>query len=374
VWRLRRWSVVIGSMLVCAACAGPVSRLPELPKDEVEAEHRLEQIAQIRDYYAQLRQVDTVAFGIRTANKADCKDWVSAQIGLYAVTPQSLPHKYRSFVREALDLTWARPTVISVVEGSPAAQAGIVKGDEIIALNGELIPVTGTVGWMAGWLKHNGVAPVRVNLRNNSIDRTVTVTPVMGCAIPIAYVIADEVNAETDGRKIIISSSITRMARTEAQLALVVGHELAHANLGHIQKQRLNSVLGFVGGAVVDTSFLAGGISTGGVFTREFQKAGARVYSVAFEREADYVGAYYAARAGYDLAGAEEVWRSLSLLSPDSIRFGKTHPTTPVRFVQMQKVAAEIADKQRRHLPLEPELRFANADAQPPMNSGEGIH
>jgi hypothetical protein len=371
--RLRRWSFVIGCVLACVACAGPVSRLPQLPKAEVEAEQRTEQIAQIRDYFAQLHQVDTVAFRIRTANKADCKAWVSAQIGLYAVTPQSLPRKYRSFAREALDLTWARPTVISVVDGSPAAQAGIVKGDEIIALNGELIPVTRTAGWMGGWLKHNGVKPVRVNLRNDGVDRTVTVTPVMACAIPISYVIADEVNAETDGDQIVISSSILRIAKTEAQLALIVGHELAHVNLGHLQKQQFNRVLGFVGGAMVDTSFLAGGVSTGGAFTREFQKAGARAYSVGFEREADYVGAYYAARAGYGLSGAEEVWRAMSLLSPDSIRFAKTHPTTPMRFVQMQKVAAEIADKESHGLPLDPELKLINAEAQPPMNSGEGI-
>jgi hypothetical protein len=87
------------------ACVGglrrPVSRLPQLPKAEVEAQQRTEQIAQIRDYFAQLHQVDTVAFRIRTANKADCKAWVSAQIGLYAVTPQSLPRRYRSFAREA---------------------------------------------------------------------------------------------------------------------------------------------------------------------------------------------------------------------------------------------------------------------------------
>jgi hypothetical protein len=373
VLRLRRWSIAIGSVLVCAACAGPVSRLPDLPKDEVEAERRTQQIAQIRDYYAQLHLVDTVAFRIRTANKADCKDWVSAQIGLYAVTPQSLPRKYRSFVREALDLSWVRPTVISVVEGSPATQAGIIKGDEIIALNGELIPVTGTAGWMAGWLKRNGVAPVQVNLRNDGIDRTVMVTPVMGCAIPSVYVTADEANAMTDGAKIVINSGILRMAKTEAQLALIVGHELAHVNLGHLQKTRWNSVVGMVSGAVVDTSFLAGGISTGGVFTREFGKAGAMAYSVAFEREADYVGAYYAARAGYDLTGAEQAWRESALLHPDSIRFARTHPTSPARFVQMQKVAAEIANKQRRHFPLEPELRFMNAEAQPPMNSGEGI-
>jgi predicted Zn-dependent protease len=373
--RLRRWSFVIGSVSVCAACAGPVSRLPQLPKAEVETEQRTEQIAQIRDYFAQLHLVDTVAFRIRTANKADCKTWVSAQIGLYAVTPQSLPRKYRSFAHEALDLTWARPTVISVVDGSPAAQAGIVKGDEIIArsmANSFRSPAP-PAGWVDGWLKHNGIKPVRVDLRNDGVDRTVTVTPVMACAIPISYVTADAVNAETDGDKIVISSSILRVARTEAQLALIVGHELAHVNLGHLQKQQFNRVLGLVGGAMVDTSFLAGGMSTGGVFTREFQKAGARAYSVGFEREADYVGAYYAARAGYDLTGAEEVWRAMSLLSPDSIRFAKTHPTTPMRLVQMQKVAAEIADKESHGLPLDPELKLINAEAQPPMNSGEGI-
>ena len=39
------------------------------------------------------------------------------------------------------------------------------------------------------------------------------------------------------------------------------------------------------------------------------------------------------------------------------IRIARTHPVTPVRFVQMQKVVAEIADKQRRNVPLIPELK-----------------
>jgi hypothetical protein len=43
---------------------------------------------------------------------------------------------------------------------------------------------------------------------------------------------------------------------------------------------------------------------------------------------------------------------------PDSIRFARTHPTSPARFIQMREVAAEIADKNRRHLPLAPELKF----------------
>jgi len=30
---------------------------------------------------------------------------------------------------------------------------------------------------------------------------------------------------------------------------------------------------------------------------------------------------------------------------PDSIRFARTNPTTPARFIQMREVAAKIADR-----------------------------
>ncbi len=366
-----RWGRVgsaIVFVLLAGACA-PVSRLPALDENAVESEQRLEQIAHIRKYYAELHRVDTVAFRIRTANRADCHGWESAQIGLHAATPQSLPRKYRSYSREALDLTWARPTVISVVENSPASEAGIVSGDEIIAFNGELIPVTGTAGWIAGWLKHHGARPLQANIRRDGEDRTVTINPVMGCAIPINYVTDDVVNASTDGKRITVHSAFVTLTKTDAQLALVIGHELAHANLGHIDKRIFNAALGWVGGTAIDVGILAGGISTGGAFGKEFKKAGLRAYSVNFEREADYVGAYYAARAGYDLNGVEEVWRAVGLSHPDSIRLASTHPITAVRFVQIRKVAEEIADKRRRNLPLVPELKFMQAESEPEPQS-----
>jgi beta-barrel assembly-enhancing protease len=366
--RLYRVVPAIVSLWLCAACA-PISKLPALPDDEVRAEQRIEQLAHIRKYYGELHRVDTVAFRIRTANRADCRGWESAQIGLYAATPQSLPRKYQSYSREALDITWMRPTVISVVEGSPADKAGIVKGDEIIALNGELIPLTSTAGWMAGWLNHHGPAPLQANVRRDGDDRTVTITPVMGCAIPISYITDDTVNAATDGKKIYIYSAIVALAKTDAQLAHVIGHELAHANLGHLDKKLVNTVAGWVGGTAIDVGILAGGVSTGGAFGREFTKAGARAFSVNFEREADYVGAYYAVRAGYDLNGVEEFWRETGLAHPDSIRLAITHPLAPVRFVQMKKVAAEIEEKRVRGAPLVPELKFMQGEPEP-QNSG----
>ena len=105
--RGRRWSVLIASVWLCAACAGPSTNVPALAPDDATAERRQQETAHLRDYYAQLHRLDTVAFRIRTANRADCKESVAAQIGLYAATPQSLPRKYKSLSAEALKLTWS---------------------------------------------------------------------------------------------------------------------------------------------------------------------------------------------------------------------------------------------------------------------------
>ena len=98
-----------------------------------------------------------------------------------------------------------------------------------------------------------------------------------------------------------------RVAHTDAQLALVLGHELAHANLGHLDKRLANQILGWAGGAAIDASLVLDGIWTGGVFDQQVARASASAFSVL---EADYIGAYFAARAGYDLAGPKSGGRS----------------------------------------------------------------
>jgi Zn-dependent protease with chaperone function len=348
--------------------------LPPLPSDEIEAERRKQQIDQIRDYFAQLSRLHNVAFRLRVANRDDCKNRVWAQIGLDAGTGASLPRKFRSFTLEALSVSWTQATVVSVADTSPAAAAGIRQGDRLLTFNNEPVPRSETAGWIGGFVRNNGEQPIQILVRRDGVDEIHTVTPVKACAIPIELKSDASLNAFTVDEGIVIHSSILRLARTDAQLAFVIGHELAHANLGHLNKQRANQALGWATGLAVDAGIMLGGISTGGAFTREFTRAGQRAFSVAFEREADYFGAYYAARAGYDLTGAEEVWRAFSMESPDSIRIATTHPITPVRFVQMQKVAAEIADKQRRNVPLVPELRLIEADTTPAMLSGENVH
>lgn len=352
----RRFSAVAAGAWLCAGCAMPISKLPGVSPEAVEAEHRKEQIAQMRDYYAQLARVENVGFHLRVANHEFCKS-SAPEIGMHAATVQSLPRKFRSYSNEALDVSWTKPTVISVADGSPAATAGIKTGDQILRLNDVPAPPYRTAGWIDEQLAANGAKPTQVALRHDGVDRTVTVTPVEACAVPIKLVTDQEPNAAAGPDKIIIQSGILRLASTDPELAVVIGHELAHVNLGHYGKKLQNALLGAFSGLLVDGGFLVGGIYTRATFTRYFMRAGAGAFSIGFEREADYFGCYYAARAGYEIAGAEQLWRAFALEAPDTIRFARDHPTSPERFVLMQQVIAEIKDKQRRHLPLVPELK-----------------
>lgn len=358
--RWRRWGILV--VWLCAACAGPDANVPSLTPGDIADEKRRQEIAQLRDYYAELNKLNTVAYRIATANREFCKYWVIPHLGMFAATPASLPSKYRKFSREALGLRWVRPTVISIVSGGPAAKAGIIDKDELISFNGKDVPVTATVRWINNFLEDNGERPITVVLRRDDEDKTFTVTPVTGCGIPINLETNPDPNAFTDFTKIVIQTGILRLTRTESDLAVIVGHELGHNTMGHYGKRRINSLLGAVGGGMIDGGFLLGGISTGGAFSNYLQTAGLNAFSVGFELEADYVGAYYAARAGYDISGAEEVWQRLSLENPSSMRKATTHPTTPVRYLQLRKTITEIAEKKRNNLPLMPELKVAKPD------------
>jgi beta-barrel assembly-enhancing protease len=353
--------LVLHAVLLCAACA-PVSKLPALATVEIEAEQRKQHIAQLQNYLGQLSRLDSVAFQLRAANRNDCKDRVWAQIGVIAGTVLSLPRKFRSSAHEAMAISWTHATVLSVAENSPAATAGIKSGDQLLTFNNEPVPRHDTARWVGDYVRNNAERPIKVLIRRDGVDEMRTVDPVLACAIPIELQVESSINAFTTDDRIVVFSSVLRAARTDAQLALVIGHELAHANLGHLNMRRTNAAIGWLSGAAADAGIMLGGMSTHGAFSKALNRAGARAFSVAFEREADYVGAYYAARAGYDLAGSEDIWRTFSLEDPDSTRGMTDHPITPIRFVQMQKVIDEIENKKRHNLPLDPERSFIRTD------------
>jgi Zn-dependent protease with chaperone function len=169
-----------------------------------------------------------------------------------------------------------------------------------------------------------------------------------GCAFRVALAPAREANAFAHGEDgITVTTGLMRLVANEDELAAVVAHEIAHHLAGHIQEGTQRAHLGaavgaVIGGAVTDLT----GLDLG--FARIGAQAGAKAAGLAFskaqEREADYLGAHIAARAGYDLDRAGALWAKLTHLSGDTATsWLDTHPAGPERLAIWRRTAAEIA-------------------------------
>lgn len=165
------------------------------------------------------------------------------------------------------------------------------------------------------------------------------------------------VNAWADGEKIVLTPAMVRFTKSDDELAYIVAHELSHNMMGHVSAQRGNAMMGAFVGMIADIAAASQGYNTQGAFSNIGGGAAMQAFSPEFEHEADYVGLYVMALAGYDTRRAPDLWRRMSVRDPDAIYMTTTHPTNPSRFVAMQKTVAEIERKKRSRRPLLPDLK-----------------
>jgi predicted Zn-dependent protease len=164
-------------------------------------------------------------------------------------------------------------------------------------------------------------------------------------------------NAHADGKDVVIYPAMIDFAKNDNHLAFVIAHEFAHNIMRHQSALQKNVTIGALLGVVVDVAAGAGGVNTEGAFTQAGAQQGQLSYSPEFEHEADYIGLYILARAGYSINDAPMFWRVMSQANPDSIYIASTHPTNPARTIQMEKTVQEIHAKQRAGAPLVPNIK-----------------
>ena len=134
--------------------------------------------------------------------------------------------------------------------------------------------------------------PLPISYQRNGSNRATTVDPVWSCAYTPKLARDDAINAWADGQSLFITTGIMRFAQDDDELAAVIGHELAHNAMRHIDAAKKNTVMGGLLGAAADIAAAGLGVNTQGAFTKEAWKQGSQVFSQDFEREADYVGLY----------------------------------------------------------------------------------
>jgi beta-barrel assembly-enhancing protease len=234
------------------------------------------------------------------------------------------------------------PAVSATATDGAAEAAGLTRGDVILSVEGVAL----TPGTSAGHADYEGVEanlavidarlatgrPTKLVVRRDGTAREVTIRPTASCAYDVHLDVSDELNARADGESVFISSALALFTTSDDELAVILGHEMAHNVLEHRETlDREAPARRVFGNLAVAPGRLAEA-----------------------ERAADRVGLYLMARAGFDVAVAPPFWR----------RFGEAnwrvrwaqwgYPSARERAEQLQGVVDEIEERRRTNGTLTP--------------------
>ncbi len=356
---MRIWKSVTALALcaVAVACATPDTQLPDV--DATEQSNAAEQQRRfvLTSRLDAQKRVRNVAYRVLRANADLCKENVGPEFGLYILQGDGVETEYQATARALWNLG-PRPRVMHVVPNSPAARAGIQAGDIVTAVNGTALGdgSAAAQSYATALVSIREGQTVRFAIERAGMPRQVSMVPSKSCSHGVLLSHDSAANAFTDGKQIVVNEGILRIAQSDEELALVIGHELAHITKGHIDKQKQNAIIAGTGGFVLDVAFAVLGVNTQGAFTEMSANAGRQAFSHGFEKEADYVGSYHMARAGYDTTGVEKFWRRMAAEDPKIIAFAGTHPTSSERYALIAKTHTEILAKRSASQPLVPNL------------------
>lgn len=212
------------------------------------------------------------------------------------------PADYGPRLRPAFTAAPDTQLVAVVIPGSPAEAAGLREGDEVREVRP---PGPRETAWT--WTLVRAGQSFELQLRPNRV-----------CAASPRVVTsrAFKASATAVDADIQISSELVQFARTDDELAVVLGHEIAHLLPPRDRERRASS--------------------------RER------------EQRADELGLYLAARGGYDVSVAPAFFTRLTKAYGPLLIFDSKHPPPKARAAHLAQVVAAIRERQARGAPLSP--------------------
>ncbi|MFQ5992053.1 MAG: M48 family metallopeptidase, partial [Nitrospiraceae bacterium] len=151
------------------------------------------------------------------------------------------------------------------------------------------------------------------------------------------------------GGKIAVYTGIFPIAKNEAGLAAILGHEVTHALARHGGERMSQGVLaqfGLQAAQITLTSTSADPVTSQAVMAALGLGTNVGVllpFSRTHESEADYIGLLLSARAGYDPREAVRVWERMDQVSEGQPEeFLSTHPSHGTRIEQLNKWMPEV--------------------------------
>lgn len=143
------------------------------------------------------------------------------------------------------------------------------------------------------------------------------------------------------GGKIVVYEGLLPVTQDEGSLAIVLGHEIAHAVAKHSAERLSNEYKSQYGTAIVGAVLQGAGVGEG---TQQLialgQSLGSNLWTSGFSRkqesEADHMGLIFAAMAGYDPQVATGFWQRMAAQGTGGSSLFSDHPSDETRIKNIQ--------------------------------------
>ncbi len=213
--------------------------------------------------------------------------------------------------------------VLKVLPGSIAKKAGLKTGDFIKTIDGNVPDDCKDIVFESGKTHI-------VSIERGALTLSCKVIPGEAPHVKMGLKQTGSINAYAGFSGIVFTLGLVHFVEDDNELAVIMGHELAHLISKHIPKS-------------VGVAALCGILSgITGPFAPLTYKSIFAPYSRDNEREADYLGLLYAHRAGYDIEKGVGLWKRFALEMPKSRSksFLRNHPASTERLLRVKKVVA----------------------------------
>lgn len=262
-------------------------------------------------------RVARVAYRLAAAGQPLCSDPYPLTGMLFHHLAEYLPQDRLLMIeRHRLD---RGPGVLTVLAGSPAAAAGLVAGDVLLAVNGQALATGASIAADSKakrWRKRaeaseaqleaellKGPAELIVLRQGQELRLTLASRPSCTGRVRLAY--STQVNAFANDRRAIVTTAMLDFVRSDDELALILGHELAHLILRHPPMGDGDKVLASIG------------IGSGKFWKRE--------------EAADRLAIRLVAAAGYDVEAVIPFWRRFLTAYDSAPQIFRYHPSLRAR-------------------------------------------
>ena len=242
-------------------------------------------------------------------------------------------------------------TACSTVPLTGRKQLNLVSNSEVLTLSyqeyGDFIKTTPLSANAAGTaaVKRVGArleAAVEQYLKQNN-----QLSLIDGYAWEFNLVQGSDVNAFCmPGGKVVFYEGIMPITQNDTGIAVVMGHEIAHAIARH-GNERMSQQMMAQYGAAAASAAVSGKSQTTQTIANTVFGIGAQYgvllpYSRKHELEADHLGLIFMAMAGYDPQEAIGFWQRMSANGSASVaEFMSTHPSDETRIKELQKAMPE---------------------------------